>query len=195
MPIESLADQVIAPAMARIGHEWELERLEVWQEHRGTEICVGAMQELLGQLEFRAERNRPVAVGCAPEGDPYVLPSRLAQFVLLDSGWDAVNLGPNTPLASLSKAVRELRPRLVWLSISHLEDAAEFTEAYRKFYAVAERQGVAVAIGGNGLPAEVRSTLSYTTHGDGLTHLAAFARTLHPRPRRPRRGRPPLRDS
>lgn len=193
LPIESLADQVIAPAMARIGHEWELEKLDVWQEHRGTEICVGAMQELLGQLEFRAEQNRPVAVGCAPEGDPYVLPSRLAQFVLLDSGWDAVNLGPNTPLASLSKAVRELRPRLVWLSISHLEDAAAFTEAYRKFYAVAERQGVAVAIGGSGLPAEVRSPLSYTTHGDGLTHLAAFARTLHPRPRRPRRGRPPLR--
>ena len=33
--------------------------------------------------------------------------------------------------------------------------------------------------------------VSYTTHGDGMSHLAAFARTLHPRPKRPRRGRPP----
>jgi methanogenic corrinoid protein MtbC1 len=119
-----------------------------------------------------------------------MLPSLLAQLVLLDAGWEAVNLGPNTPLASLTKAVRELRPRLLWVSVSHLRDAGEFVRAYRELYHAAEQQGVAVAVGGRALGADVRSSLIYTTHGDGLTHLAAFARTLHPRPKRPRRGRP-----
>jgi excisionase family DNA binding protein len=191
VPVEALADRVIAPAMAQVGHEWETGRIDVWQEHRGTQLCAGALHDLRGDLEARAERNRPVAVGGAPEGDPYLLATLLAQFVLLDAGWEAINLGPNTPLPSLTRALRELRPRLLWLSVSHLEDAAEFGSAYRDLYRAAERQGVAVAVGGQALSAPLRSTIPYTTHGDGLSHLAAFARTLHPRPKPPRRGRPP----
>lgn len=190
LPIEILADRVIAPAMASVGHQWEAGRLDVWQEHRGTEICVAAVHDLQDLLESRRERDRPVAVGGAPEGDPYVLPSLLAQLVLLDAGWDAVNLGPNLPLTSLAKAVRELRPRLLWLSVSYLRNIREFVRAYGDLYRIADQCGVAVAVGGRGLAADVRSSLIYTTHGDGLSHLAAFARTLHPRPQRPRRGRP-----
>lgn len=188
--IESLADRVIAPAMARVGHDWETSRIDVWQEHRATQLCAGALYDLKEELEARAEQGRPVAVGGAPEGDPYLLATLLAQLVLLDAGWDAVNLGPNTPLPSLAKAVRQLRPRLVWLSVSALEDGAGFLAAYAEFYRVAEQQGVAVAVGGQGLAGPIRASIPYTTHGDGLSHLAAFARTLHPRPKPPRRGRP-----
>jgi excisionase family DNA binding protein len=189
-PIELLGDRVIAPVMASVGHDWETARIDVWQEHRGTQLCAAALYDLKDELEARAERNRPAAVGGAPEGDPYLLATVLAQLVLLDAGWEAVQLGPNTPLTSLAKAVSGLRPRLVWLSVSHLVDTAGFVESFRDFYRMAERQGVAVAIGGRALAEDLRSAIPYTTYGDGMTHLAAFARTLHPRPRPPRRGRP-----
>ena len=110
-----------------------------------------------------------VAVGGTPQGDPYLLATLLAQIVLLDAGWEAVNLGPNTPLASLTKAMRELRPRLVWLSVSYLEKSVEFLQAYREFYQAAEQMGVAVAVGGQALVEPIRSAMPYTTHGDGLT--------------------------
>jgi MerR family transcriptional regulator, light-induced transcriptional regulator len=188
--IESIADQVIAPVMAKVGHDWECGHIDVWEEHRGTQICASALYDLKDELETRAERNRPVAVGGTPEGDPYLLPTLLAQLVLLDAGWEAVQLGPNTPLPSLVNAVLELRPRLLWLSVSYLEDAPAFIHAYKELYRAADREGVAVAVGGQGLVASVRSAIPYTTHGDGLSHLAAFARVMHPRPKPPRRGRP-----
>jgi excisionase family DNA binding protein len=190
MALEVLADQVVAPAMAQIGHEWQTERLDVWQEHRATQLCAAALYDLKEVLETRAERNRPVAVGAAPQGDPYLLATLLAQLVLLDAGWEAINLGPNTPLSSLARAVSTLRPRLLWLSVSYLENSADFLREYHDFYSILERQGVATAVGGRALVETIRSALPYTTYGDGLSHLAAFARTLHPRRKPPRRGRP-----
>jgi methanogenic corrinoid protein MtbC1 len=176
--------------MAKVGHDWETTRIDIWQEHRGTQLCAAALYDLKDELQVRAERNRPVAVGGAPEGDPYLLGTLLAQLVLLDAGWEAVQLGPNTPLPSLTKAIEALSPRLVWLSVSYLSDAVEFIDSYRAFYRVAEQRDVAVAIGGHALAEDIRTAVPYTTYGDGLSHLAAFARTLHPRPKPPRRGRP-----
>ncbi len=189
--IELLADCVIAPAMAAVGHDWETGRIDVWHEHRGTQRCAAALYDLKDELEARAEKNRPVAVGAAPEGDPYLLATLLAECVLLDAGWKAVNLGPHTPLSSLAKALRELRPRLLWLSVSHVEEETAFLDAYTDLYRITQQDGVAVAVGGRALSGSLRAAIPYTTYGDGLVHLAAFARTLHPRPRRPRRGRPP----
>jgi MerR family transcriptional regulator, light-induced transcriptional regulator len=188
---DALADQVVAPVMAKIGHGWESARIDVWHEHRGTQLCAAALCDLKEELETRAERKRPVALGGAPEGEPYLLPTVPAQLVLLDAGWDAIQLGPNTPMPSLARALVELRPRLIWLSVSYLVDVDEFMSAYREVYRTAEVQGVAIAVGGRAVSAKIRSSIPYTTYGDGLTHLAAFARTLHPRPKRPRRGRPP----
>jgi excisionase family DNA binding protein len=189
--IEGLADQAIAPAMARIGYEWETGRIDVMEEHRATQLCSAALYELKPILEERASKRRPRAVGGAPEGDYSVLPTLLAQMVLLDAGWDAVNLGPNTPFKSLAKAIHDLRPRLLWLTVSHLGPEADFLRDYTELYRQAEKAGVAVAIGGNALVEAIRSKVPYTTYGDGLSHLAAFARTLHPKPSQPRRGRPP----
>ena len=189
--IETLADQIISPVMADVGHGWETREIDVWHEHRATQICVQVLFEMKTKLENRAERNRPVALGAAPEGDPYLLPSLLAQMVLLDAGWQAINLGPHTPFVSLLKGVRETKPRLIWLSVSFLADSNRFLREYHEFFRALEPTGVAVAVGGQGLVEAIRSAIPYTTYGDGLSHLAAFARTLHTRPKRPRAGRPP----
>ena len=190
VPIEDLADRAIAPAMERIGQDWEKERIDVLEEHRASEQCAAALYELKAVLEERAVRNRPRAVGGAVEADHSVLPTLLAQMVLLDAGWEAVNLGPHTPLASLARAIGELRPQLVWLSVSYVADEEAFIRGYCELYRAAERAGVPVAIGGRALGERLRARISYTAHGDGLRHLAAFARTLHRRPPPPRRGRP-----
>ena len=190
VPMETLADFVIAPTMRQLGHEWEIGRIEVLHEHRGTQLCVSALYELKVILEAQADRDRPLAVGGNPEGDYYILANLLAAMVLLDSGWQAIDLGPHTPIFSFRQAVSKLRPRLLWISVSELVDRDRFLAEYRELYREAELAGVAVVIGGRALVGPVRSAMAYTCYGDGLRHLAAFARSHHGPSRRPRRGRP-----
>jgi methanogenic corrinoid protein MtbC1 len=191
MPIENLADDVIGPAMHQIGVDWQTGAIDVMHEHRASQLCASVLFELKQVLETRAKRARPLAVGAAPEGDQSVLGTLLSQMALLDAGWEAVNLGPNTPLKSLRLAIRELRPKLVWLSMSHNVDSESFRRDYEALYRQAQAADAALVIGGRALTESLRAALPYTAYGDGLTHLAAFARSLNPRPRRPNRGRPP----
>jgi excisionase family DNA binding protein len=189
-PFEKLGDQLIAPVMKQVGYDWEAGQIDVWQEHRGMQVCTAALHEMFAEAARRADRQRPVALGAGPEGDPYQLALLLGQLALIDAGWEAVNLGPNTPFASLAEAMRKLQPRLVWISASYLADDEKFVKEYRVFQREASRQGIPIALGGSALHEPLRSQLVYTTFGDGLTHLLEFALTLHPRPKLPRRGRP-----
>lgn len=191
LPMEILADRVVAPAMMQLGHDWATGRLDVLHEHRVTQACVSALYELKALLRPNAERDRPVAVGGAPEHDYYILPSLFAKLTLLDAGWDAINLGPHTPTHALRTAVAEMSPQLVWLSITDLREPDRFLEDYRGLYQLCEGRGIAVAVGGRGITDHIRVRMPYTTYGDGMCQLAAFARSLYRRPGRPKRGRPP----
>jgi excisionase family DNA binding protein len=191
MALEVLGDEVLGPALTRIGGDWEAGRIDVLHEHRASQACAACLYELRARLEPSGARTRPVAVGGVAEQDPAVLPSLLAQLALLDAGWQAVNLGPQTPLASFRTALTELRPRLVWVSVTHpLSDSAAFAWGCQELARVAEQQGTVVMVGGRALPAELLPADLPLRAGRRLGELVALARSLCPRPARPRRGRP-----
>lgn len=189
--IEQLADRIIGPALMYVGHEWSVGRLDVMREHRITQSIVSALYELKSFMRLNAEKDRPICLGGAPENDHYILPSLLVKMSLLDCGWDAYNLGPHTPFSAFKSAIHELKPKLVWISVTHITDIDRFLQQYRDFYKEAEEKGVAVAVGGRGLTDNIRVQMPYTTYGDGMQHIASFARSLYKRPSRPKRGRPP----
>jgi excisionase family DNA binding protein len=188
--LDTLADFVIAPAKHQLGQEWETGRIEVLHEHRATQLCAAVLYELKAVLEAQAGPDRLLAVGGGPAHDHYILANLLAEMVLLDVGWRAINLGPQTPMLSFRQALSELRPWLLWISISQPVDQDRFLPEYHELYREAQRAGIAVAIGGRALTDLLRSVMPYTCYGDGLRHLAAFARSYHRPRRRPRRGRP-----
>ena len=94
-------------------------------------------------------------------------------MTFLEAGWDAVNLGPDTPLSSLVRAIDKLRPSIVWLSVSHMEDWRSFANAFRTLVSYAANSGVAVVVGGRALSDEIRSRIPRTAHGETLNDLAS----------------------
>ncbi len=84
-----LADEFIAATFHRIGELWDCGSLEVYQERRGCEVCHRVLYEFRRLLP-QAPPNAPVAIGAAPSGDQYTLPSQIIELV-----FDRVQLASN----------------------------------------------------------------------------------------------------
>lgn len=115
--VVEICDGPVREAMHRIGELWQHGDAGIYVEHRASEIMVGALAGLRSMLPAPGA-NAPLAIGAAPAGDPYVIPSLSAAMVLESAGVRAQNLGANLPLHVLRQAAADLRPSLVWLSLS-----------------------------------------------------------------------------
>jgi excisionase family DNA binding protein len=115
--LAELADGPIRSAMYALGELWHHDEGGIFIEHRGTDACLHAIAQLRGMIAKVPDRA-PVAIGGAPAGDPYLIPSQLASMVAAEVGMNAINLGADTPIAAFAAAVTRHRPRLVSLSIS-----------------------------------------------------------------------------
>ncbi|WP_435015427.1 helix-turn-helix domain-containing protein [Tundrisphaera sp. TA3] len=173
-----LGDALIRPVMEQAGHAWMVGDWEIYHEHRASRIVSTAIRTLIAGLPT-GESGRPIAAGSAPEGDIYELPGLLAELTLREGGWDVHNLGVDLPLRSLAAAVRDLKPRLAFLTISHLPRPDHFVQEYAYFYEAAVRADTAIILGGRACDPAIRPRLIYASCGERMTHLAEFARRLH----------------
>jgi excisionase family DNA binding protein len=112
-----ICDGPLRSAMQRIGDIWPSDPRGIFVEHRATNICIDVLNRLRSSFA-RSEGKLENVIGGAPEGDPYILPSLMAATVLVDSGHEAINLGPNTPLEVLSQSALETGARLVWVALT-----------------------------------------------------------------------------
>jgi methanogenic corrinoid protein MtbC1 len=119
----------------------------------------------------------PLAMGATPEFDPYSLPNQLIELVLRESGWRTHALGSNLPFETLASAIATHRPRLFWLSVSHIENIPTFLRRYQDFAESLPKE-VTMVVGGRALTDEVRPKMKYAAHCDNLRQLADFAAAL-----------------
>ena len=71
-PVVGLCDQVIAPALRRVGAAWAAGEVSIAEEHRATAIC-----ERLIAARARQPQGRPrgIAVTTTPPGEQHALPA------------------------------------------------------------------------------------------------------------------------
>jgi excisionase family DNA binding protein len=193
--VADMGDQLIAPTFRWIGAEWEAGRLSVMKEHRAVQICLLSLAEVAARIEreFFALDSRPVALGGAPEHELGGLATFLVRLVLLENGWDAYDLGGNTPISAFETALEECRPKLLWMTMTHpAPRPKQFLAQVSSLAEVCRDRQCKFAVGGAAVDGEFRRALQFSFFGDSLSHLASFAREVHPPPMRPRRGRRPI---
>lgn len=129
-PILKLCEELIAKVLHAIGDEWECGSLEVYEEHRACEMLNRVLFDLRSILP-PPPPDAPIAMGGTPPGDNYRLASLMVELVLIDAGWNAISLGSSLPFATLIAAAHEQRPRLFWLSFSHVANEQATIEGLR----------------------------------------------------------------
>ena len=171
-----ICDELFAAAFHEIGDRWACGEAEVYQERLGCEISSRVLIELQKLLPS-PPALAPAAIGGTVSHDHYQLGTLMAELVLRDARWNALSLGTNLPFETVAASIRTNRPRLFWLSCSHMCDETEFLEGYSRLY---EEFGTdtAIVVGGRALTDRVRQRMKYASYCDNMQHLESFARTL-----------------
>jgi MerR family transcriptional regulator, light-induced transcriptional regulator len=139
-PVE-LCDELLAPALHRIGEEWASGANTVADEHRATAIC----ERLLARLPARRTRVRGTVVVAAPAGEHHALPAHMAAIALRYDGWRVHDLSTDVPSGDLAAFLQRERPALLVLSTTMPNPDATAT-AHR----AADELAIPVLIGGPG---------------------------------------------
>ena len=169
-------DEIVAPAFHRLGAAWCKQETQVYQERRACGLCWRQLDEWKSWLSPLPESS-PLAVGGAAEGDFYFLPTAMVELTLTQRGWRAHSLGSNLPFSTLLAAVHDFRPRVVWLSVSHVENRDRFLREYGEFQQSVESIA-SLVVGGRALTPSIRRQMRYASFCDRLVQLEDFAHSL-----------------
>ena len=176
-PLAQIFDEVFAKTMHELGEDWCSGRIEVFEERRGCELATRLMYDLRATLAL-PPADAPLAMGGSTEDDPYSLPTRMVEMVLVEHGWNAMSLGSGIPVSSMIEAVKKHKPRLFWLSVSALEDSDQFLAQYQQLSEACGTQ-TALVVGGRGLTDQLREQMKYTAYCESLIRLESFAQAIH----------------
>jgi len=174
--VADICDGPLTQAMHHIGELWKHDASGIAIEHRAVDVCLQALNQLRSLLPAPAP-SAPVALGCAPADDSYLLPSLMAATVLSAQGWRSINLGPDLPLHLLADAATHSKAQLIWVSVSVEHAAAASRDKLTQMGDHIATHGAQLIVGGQGWTH--RPQLGVHGHfGQSMTELSLFAKGL-----------------
>jgi methanogenic corrinoid protein MtbC1 len=174
--VAAICDGPVRESMTRIGELWTEGPEGIFVEHRATDLCLQALQQLVQHIEVGPEA--PVAMGGAVAGDPFLLPSICTAAVLAEEGFSAINLGADCPAEALLAGVTVYAPALCWLSVSTLMEQPDLKSQLSWLSKELHARGIALVLGGRGLPASGIDELPGVFIGSSMKELVSFTRGL-----------------
>ncbi len=185
--LPALLDGPVRMTMQKLGELWQHSNEGIFIEHRATDLCVQALNHVRSLLP-PAKPGAATAMGGAPSGDPYIMPTMMASMVLADLGYRTVNLGPDTPADVLIRAASKCDARLVWVSYSTDLEARRLEQQVDQIAKGIAPLNADLVVGGR----QVTDALRFgrdNVHVVGSMHeLALFAKGLRGSTRAPAAG-------
>lgn len=115
LPLGTLFQQVLQPAMAEVGMRWASGDLRIGQEHEITEATRGIIAELAGRHALPEERGPRLLAACVA-GEGHDLGLRMIVAMLRSHGLGVDFLGANVGHKILVEETLARRPPIVLLS-------------------------------------------------------------------------------
>lgn len=178
-PACDICDKLIARAFHEIGERWQHGDTEIYKERRAGEVCKTTLINLTSILP-PVEDEAPVAIGATLGNDPYFIPTTMVALVLREVGWRADSYGIGLPVETFIAAVRDVQPRLVWVSSCYIDSPELFLNNFGMLQQEAAARGIPIVVGGRALTDSIRQGMKYTAYCDTLAHLVGLVQTLHP---------------
>ena len=144
--------RVLAPSLHAIGASWRSGGVSIDQEHLASSVAATLIGRL-GPRFVHPGRKKGVVIVAMPPGERHGLGVAMLADILTDAGYGVLNLGPDTPTASLVAAMRDAGSlAAVVVSVVDIERrpaAGRLLAAARR-----ERPSVPRLVGGNAVPDE-----------------------------------------
>lgn len=95
--------EVLSPAMARIGARWRAGELDIYVEHRASNLSFSLMNQIGSRFVRRGVSKGEVLMG-APTGEQHALPVTMASILIRSEGWMVHDLGVGIPPSDFAAA-------------------------------------------------------------------------------------------
>lgn len=112
---------LLQPALYAIGERWQRNQLSITDANAAVEICRLLLVELFASSAPRLGTSDRSIVLASVENDRHVIPVQIVAEAFLIAGWKVHYLGASLGTSSLVQAVDRLRPDVVGLSVSLLQ--------------------------------------------------------------------------
>jgi excisionase family DNA binding protein len=144
--------RLLAPSLHAIGESWGSGRVSIDQEHLASSVAATLIGRL-GPRFVHPGRKKGVVIVAMPPGERHGLGVAMLADILADAGYGVLNLGPDTPTASLVAAMRDAGS-LAAVVVSVVD--TERRPAAGRLLAAARRVRPSVPrlVGGNAIPDE-----------------------------------------
>ncbi len=132
--VEGFYLKVIQPLLTRVGTLWENGQVSVAQEHLASSIVSRVMAALYAYRE-PPTRLEGRAVVASAANEFHEIGGWMVADLLELHGWEVTYLGANTPTDEILKLLREVRPRVLAISVTmpfNLGQVADLIEAARR---------------------------------------------------------------
>ena len=178
----SLCDGPVRHCLERVGHAWaqtsdgQEKNVRIAEEHRSVDIILQGLQQL--RRIVQSPDTAPVAIGGAPPGDPYLVPSLCAALSLLGDGWRTANLGPSSPFEVLRTAAVRAKAKLVWVSISVESPQDSVRQGLEMLSETMLSMNGSVVVGGRKLPEELTRGIPGVHAATTMREMVLFSRGL-----------------
>jgi MerR family transcriptional regulator, light-induced transcriptional regulator len=171
----AIVEQVMVPALCRVGLLWQEGSITVADEHAATNICRYLAYSLLDLMPQKKRRNQSAFLCCVP-GEEHDLALEILAGALERNGWRVSFIGRSTPQPDLVKAIKEENPRVIFLSVTlvtHLPAAKDLIVELKL-----QNPNSAVVLGGFGVLFARDSFTDVTQIANQLSDGLAFAQKL-----------------